>query len=159
MKALPILGMLALVLVLAACGGSKSAAKRTTVDLASSSLGQILVDGKGRTLYLFEPDTNGKSACTGSCASTWPPLTASSPTAGSGLDAASLGTIERADGTQQVTYHGHPLYTYTGDGSSAGSVKGEGIDTFGGMWYAVDGAGRAVQSSGSGSEMGGGYGY
>ena len=67
-----------------------------------------------------------------------------------------------ADGAEQVTYHGHPLYTYAADGSAAGSTKGEGLNAFGGKWYAVDGTGKAVEPAGTGSEMGGGrggYGY
>ena len=155
--------MLVLVLVVAGCGGSKSSSGGgSTVKLASSNLGRILVDGSGRTLYLFEADTSGKSTCAGACATTWPPLTAGSPTAGSGVDGGALATTRRADGSQQVTYHGHPLYYYDGDGSSAGSAKGEGLNTFGGKWYVVDGTGNAVESAGSGSEMGGGgggYGY
>jgi predicted lipoprotein with Yx(FWY)xxD motif len=155
------IALLGLVLVLAGCGGSKSSAKGSTLKLASSKLGQILVDGKGRTLYLFEADKNGQSACSGACAATWPPLTASSPSAGSGLDNAALSTTKRTDGTQQVTYHGHPLYYYAGDGTSPGSTRGENLNTFGGVWYAVDGTGKAVQPASSG-EMGsgsGGYGY
>jgi predicted lipoprotein with Yx(FWY)xxD motif len=155
--------MLVLVLVVAGCGGSKSSSgSGSTVKLASSNLGRILVDGSGRTLYLFEADTNGTSMCSGACASTWPPVTGASPNAGSGVDGGALATTKRADGTQQVTYHGHPLYYYDGDGSSAGSAKGEGLNTFGGKWYVLDAAGKAVQSAGSGSEMGGsggGYGY
>ena len=151
--------MLMLVLVLAACGGSKSSSgSGSTVKLTSSHLGRILVDDNGRTLYLFEADTNGKSTCSGTCATTWPPLTTASPTAGSGVDGGALATTTRADGTQQVTYHGHPLYYYDGDGSSAGSTKGEGLSTFGGTWYAVGGTGKGVEPASSGSEMGG-YGY
>lgn len=151
--------MLALVLVVGGCGGSKtSSGSGSTVNVAGSSLGNILVDGSGRTLYLFEADKNGTSACSGACASTWPPLTAASPTAGSGVDGGALATTKRADGTQQVTYHGHPLYYYDGDGSTAGRAKGEGLSTFGGTWYVVDGAGKAVEPASSGSEMGG-YGY
>lgn len=154
--------MFVLVVAVAGCGGSKSSDKSSTVKVFSSKLGQILVDNKGRTLYLFEADKNGKSACSGSCAATWPPLTAASPSAGSGVDGGSLATTSRPGGTQQVTYHGHPLYTYSGDGPTSGSTKGEGLNTFGGAWYAVDGAGKAVKSTGSGNDMGGGnggYGY
>jgi len=155
--------VVALVVALAGCGGSKSSSDTTsTVKLAGSKLGQILVDRKGRTLYLFASDKSGKSTCNGSCAATWPPLTASSPSAGSGVDHGALGTTTRADGTQQVTYHGHPLYTYAGDGSAPGSTKGEALKTYGGVWYVVDGAGKGVEPASSGSEMGGSrgsYGY
>jgi predicted lipoprotein with Yx(FWY)xxD motif len=159
--------LLAVVLALAGCGGSKKSNSAqsggtASVNLTGSKLGKILVDAKGRTLYLFEADKNGKSACTGSCAGTWPPFTAASPSAGNGLDDGALATTTRADGTQQVTYHGHPLYYYAGDGKAAGSTKGEDLNTFGGAWYVVDGAGKAVEPSGSGGDMsggGGGYGY
>jgi len=155
--------LVGVVLALAGCGGSgsKSSATGSTVKLASSKLGRILVDGKGRTLYLFAADKNGTSTCSGACAATWPPLTAASASAGDGLDGGALGTTKRADGTQQVTYHGHPLYRYAGDGPP-GSTKGENLNTFGGAWYVVNAAGKAVQPASSGSEMGGsrgGYGY
>ena len=158
----------ALAVALAGCGGSKSSSSTAssgggngTVKLAKTSLGQILVDRSGRTVYLFKADKDGKSTCSGSCASTWPPVTASSPTAGSGVDRGSLGTTSRADGTQQVTYHGHPLYYYAGDGKAPGSTKGEGLDTFGGEWDAVDASGKSVESSSGemGGGGGGGYGY
>jgi predicted lipoprotein with Yx(FWY)xxD motif len=102
--------LVGLVLALAGCGGSgsKSSATGSTVKLASSKLGRILVDGKGRTLYLFAADTNGTSTCSGACAATWPPLTAASASAGDGLDGGALGTTKRADGTQQVTITGTP---------------------------------------------------
>jgi predicted lipoprotein with Yx(FWY)xxD motif len=152
-----------MLLALAGCGSKKSNSAQSgsgaSVQLAGSKLGQILVDAQGRTLYLFEADKNGKSACTGSCAGTWPPFTAASPSAGNGLDGGALATTARADGTQQVTYHGHPLYYYAGDETSAGSTKGEGLDTFGGAWYVVDGTGKAVQPGSGGDMSGGGYGY
>src|SRR5689334_212687 len=94
---------LALVVAVAGCGGSKSSDKSSTVKLAGSKLGRILVDDKGRTLYLFEADTNGTSTCSGTCAATWPPLNAASPSGGSGIADGALATTTRADGTQQVT--------------------------------------------------------
>src|SRR4051794_26647126 len=131
--------LVAALVVLAGCGGSKSSSGGNT-KLASSTLGKILVDRSGRTLYLFEADKNGTSTCSGACPATWPPYKV---------------------GTKQVSYHGHPLYYYAGDGQTPGSTKGEGLNTFGGSWYAVDASGRAVEPTGSGSEMGGsgGYGY
>jgi predicted lipoprotein with Yx(FWY)xxD motif len=165
MKWLPTIGALlvASMLVLAGCGSSKSKSGNSgTVNLAGSKLGKILVDGKGRTLYLFESDKSGKSTCSGACAATWPPLTAGSPNGGNGVDGSALATTKRADGTEQVTYHSHPLYYYAGDGSSPGSTKGENLHTFGGAWYVVDGGGKAVEPNGSGGDMssgGGGYGY
>ena len=82
-----------------------------TVDVANSGLGKILVDSQGRTLYLFKKDSGTKSACTGACASAWPPLRANGkPTVGGGANASMVGTTTRSDGKPQVTYNGHPLY-------------------------------------------------
>ena len=80
----------------------------------------MLVDAKGRTLYLFEADKGPMSACGGACASVWPPLmTTGKPTAGPGVTASKLGTTKRSDGATEVTYNGHPLYTYAGDSAPA----------------------------------------
>ena len=114
-----------------------------TIKVASSSLGSIAVDATGRTLYLFMQDSGGKSACTGGCASTWPPLTITgSATAGAGIDASKLGTISRPDGSTQVTYNGHPLYRYSGD-SAPGNTNGQGV---GGNWFVVSPAGEAIRT-------------
>jgi predicted lipoprotein with Yx(FWY)xxD motif len=118
-----------------------------TLDTASSSLGTILVDQEGKTLYLFEADSTNKSNCSGSCATYWPPVTTSGKAAaGSGVSAAMIGTAMRSDGTSQVTYAGHPLYWFSGD-SKPGDTNGEGLTNFGGAWYAVSPAGKAVTSS------------
>ncbi|HWJ31261.1 MAG TPA: hypothetical protein VNR59_02875 [Gaiellaceae bacterium] len=135
MTRLLMLGALALVVV--GCGGSKSSSGTSDVKLANSKLGKIAVDRSGRTLYLFESDKNGKSTCSGACAVTWPPYKV---------------------GSEQVVYHGHPLYYYAGDKRTPGSTKGEDLDTFGGSWYVVDGNGNAVEPASDG-EMGGGGGY
>jgi len=100
-------------------------------------LGKILVDSEGFTLYDFHKDKGGKSACYGACANVWPPLTASgAPRATSGVEAAKLGTTKRSDGTIQVTYAGHPLYTYVTD-TKPGEVKGNDFSSFGAQWYAL----------------------
>ena len=95
------------------------------------------------------------------CSKAWPPLrTSGKPHAGRGVKAALLGTIKRKDGAPQVTYNGHPVYLYTGD-TAAGQANGEGINHFGGLWYAVTTAGTAAMpsgGSGSGNGSGGGYG-
>ena len=154
-------------LAVTACGGGDngtgSAAPTTsrqsaTVDQATAgNLGQILVDAKGRTLYLFQKDTGTNSACTGACATNWPPLPdAGTPTVGTGLTAAKVGTTMRSDGTQQVTYNGHPLYLYVGD-QKPGDTNGQGINAFGGGWFVLSPAGDMV--SGTGSNSGGGNGY
>lgn len=141
-------------LAVAACGGSSGGAYggstaskpsgKGSVALASTKLGKVLVDGNGRTLYLFEADKGAMSRCDGACASAWPPLTTSGkPTAGAGVVAAKLGTAKRADGTTGVTYDGHPLYTYAGDGAP-GQTTGEGLTDYGAPWYALSAAGQSV---------------
>jgi predicted lipoprotein with Yx(FWY)xxD motif len=115
-----------------------------TVKTATSSLGRIVVDGKSHTLYLFQKDKNGKSACSGACAQNWPPLlTKGKPKAGAGAKAALLGTTRRADGTTQVTYNKHPLYTFVGDAGKKGATNGEGLNAFGARWYVVAAKGTA----------------
>jgi predicted lipoprotein with Yx(FWY)xxD motif len=115
-----------------------------TIAVKSNSLGQILVDGKGMTLYLFEKDTGTMSTCTGACAQFWPPVTTKgAPKAGTGIAAGKLGTTNRSDGSTQVTYNGHPVYYYGGDQKS-GDVNGQGQNTFGGLWYVISPAGDAV---------------
>ena len=115
-----------------------------TVASRMTSLGQILVDGNGMTIYLFEKDKGTTSMCDASCAQFWPPVTTSgAPKAGSGVTAAKLGTTKRADGTTEVTYNGHPLYLYTGD-KSPGDVTGQGLNAFGALWYVVSPAGMEV---------------
>jgi predicted lipoprotein with Yx(FWY)xxD motif len=149
-----VIGIAVVALVVAACGGSSgglyggsTAAKpsgKGAVALASTKLGKVLVDGKGRTLYLFEADKGTVSACAGACASAWPPLTTSGkPAAGAGVLAAKLGTAKRPDGTTGVTYAGHPLYTYAGDGAP-GQTTGEGLTDYGAPWYALSAAGKTV---------------
>jgi predicted lipoprotein with Yx(FWY)xxD motif len=124
-----------------ASGGASSVAM---VSAASTSLGMILVDGSGRTLYLFEKDQPNQSACAGACAAAWPvDQSSGTPKAGSGVTASMLGTIKRSDNTTQVTYNKHPLYYYSGD-SGAGQHNGQGVDAFGAKWYVVTPAGGAV---------------
>jgi predicted lipoprotein with Yx(FWY)xxD motif len=118
-----------------------------TVAATSTKLGQILVDGNGRTLYLFQKDQPDQSACAGGCASAWPPGQSSgTPKAGSPVQASLLGTIKRSDGTTQVTYNHHPLYYYSGD-SGAGQQNGQGLNAFGALWYVVAPSGEAVTSA------------
>ena len=153
-----------------ASGGASSVA---TVSATSTSLGMILVDGSGRTLYLFAKDQPNQSACSGACAAAWPvDQSSGTPKAGSGVTASMLGTIKRSDNTTQVTYNQHPLYYFQGD-SGAGQHNGQGVDAFGAKWFVVGPAGGAVSggatattpangggygsSSGSGSGSGSGY--
>ena len=153
----------AIALVSTACGssaysaggyGSPPAASTTTrvaaatVGVRHTSLGRVIVDSKGRTLYLFEKDTSRRSACSGQCAQFWPPLlTHGTPVARTGVKRSLLGKIRRADGTQQVTYAGHPLYLYVGD-TKPGQTNGEGSQEFGAGWDALSPSGKKIESDG-----------
>jgi predicted lipoprotein with Yx(FWY)xxD motif len=120
------------------------AATAATVSTSNTKLGQILVDGSGRTLYLFRKDQPNQSACSGACAAAWPvDQSAGTPKASSGVKASMLGTIKRGDGTTQVTYNKHPLYYYSGD-SGPGQQSGQNLNAFGAKWYVVAPAGSAV---------------
>ena len=159
-------GLLLAALAVAGCGGggsssSSSASPATTsgrtVNVANTGLGQVLVNSQGRTLYLFGKDAGSTSACTGACASNWPPLRANGkPTLGSGANASLVGTITRSDGKPQVTYNGHPLYLFKGD-QKAGDTNGEGLTAFGGTWNAVSSSGDQVVSNQASNSGGGGY--
>jgi len=136
-------GAMGLLAASALAGGSSSQAN-ATLSLRQSDLGQILVSARGRTLYLFMKDRNGKSTCSGSCAAYWPPLMKTGTVSvGPGVKRALVGTTKRANGRLQVTYNGHPLYTFALD-KSAGQTKGQGSSNFGAKWYAVSAKGRAV---------------
>lgn len=129
---------------LAAASVAGNARANSTVSLAKTKLGMILVNSRGHTLYLFAKDRNGTSACSGSCARFWPPLLSSGkPTAGSGVKPSLLGKTRRSDGRLQVTYNRHPLYTYEFD-KQAGQTRGEGSLAFGARWYAVSARGTKV---------------
>ena len=111
-------------------------------------LGTVLVDGQGRTLYLFEPDMqSGGSTCYGSCARAWPPLLlpagVSAPLAGTGVSAGLLGTTHRTGGTVQVTYNKWPLYLWIGD-TRPGQATGQALANDGGLWYVVSPSGNAI---------------
>ena len=130
-------------------GSSAAASSAVTLKAASSTLGKILVDQDGKTLYLFEADAMNKSNCSGGCATVWPPITVNgTATAGSGVSAKLIGTTRRPDGSSEVTYAGHPLYWYEGD-SNPGDTNGEGLTDFGGSWDAVSPAGKAVENDNS----------
>jgi predicted lipoprotein with Yx(FWY)xxD motif len=104
---------------------------------AAPKLGKIIVDSKGLTLYDFHKDKGGKSACYGACEQGWPPLRSEGePQAGEGAMASKLGTTERKDGTTQVTYDGHPLYTFVED-KKPGEANGNDTSAFGAQWYAL----------------------
>jgi len=170
------LGIGLLALVIAGCGSSSSSSSSNTstaskaksavaVDLGATKAGKVLVGPNGRAVYLFEKDKGTTSECSGACAKAWPPLTTSAkPTAGTGVTASMLGITKRADGTEQVTYNGHPLYYFEGDKKS-GTIAGQGLDAFGAEWYVVGATGSKVEkgeaksgskdSSSSSSDSGG----
>jgi predicted lipoprotein with Yx(FWY)xxD motif len=155
----------ALVVALAACGGNDDEGSSTaataapttaaakgansvTVAVASSSLGDILVDADGRTLYAFTKDKGDQSACSGECAANWPALTGTA-TAGTGAQAALLSTSVQANGDSQVTYGGRPLYYFAGD-AKPGDTNGQGV---GNVWFALTADGELVKEK----PAGGGY--
>jgi predicted lipoprotein with Yx(FWY)xxD motif len=138
---------------------SSSAATGTEIMTGSGSAGTFLVDGKGRTLYLWEADTAGKSTCTGPCAGAWPPVPATGTVSASGGALSSdLTTITRSDGSKQAAYDGHPLYYFSGD-SSSGQTNGQGSNAFGAKWWLVAPAGTAITGSGTATKSTGGGGY
>ncbi len=133
--------------------GGKQVSNPAAIPLAVVSaqnvgdLGKVLVDSEGRTLYDFHKDRRSRysaksSACYGACAKDWPPLlTGGEPEAGTGASPTKLGTFKRKDGTLQVTYFGHPLYTYVGD-KKPGEGNGNDAKAFGGQWHALERGGE-----------------
>ena len=118
---------------------------RPTVQVRRTGLGKILVDSRGRTLYLFKKDTGGRSRCSGSCAVNWPPLLATGRlAAGSGVTGSKLGTTRRSDGKTQVVYNRHPLYRFVGD-TKPGNTNGQGLTAFGAVWVVVSPAGNEIR--------------
>ena len=157
-------GAAALVAATALAGTSSRAHARASgalVTLRKTALGVVLVDARGRTLYLFQKDHNGLSTCTTACAAYWPPLVShGTPRAGAGIKR-SLLTLGRAhSGVRQVLYAGHPLYRFVGD-KRAGQTTGEGLNNFGAEWYVVAASGQKVEAkssaTGVGSSYSGGY--
>jgi predicted lipoprotein with Yx(FWY)xxD motif len=137
------------------------------ITTAKSSGGEYLTNGSGRAIYLFLADSKDKSACSGACASAWPPvIVTGQPTASGSAQASDLGTITRTGGTKQVTYDGHPLYYYAGD-TGAGMDNGQGLDGFGAKWWLVAPSGSSITTSvtlsggskASPTASSGGYGY
>jgi predicted lipoprotein with Yx(FWY)xxD motif len=134
-----------LLAALAQAGGSSHSRTGAVVALKKTALGTILVDARGRTLYLFEKDRNGASMCDSACATYWPPLTSQgAPRAGKGLQQSKLRLARSRGGTRQVIYAGHPLYRFAGD-TRAGQTAGEGLDNFGAEWYALAANGHKVE--------------
>ena len=187
------LSLIAFALIVAGCGGSSSSSysstqpNKTTASNAAGSantagatvaaagnpeLGTVLVDSQGFTVYNFAKDRGTMSSCYGACAEFWPPVTTEgAPSSGGGAQSSKLGTTKRKDGTVQVTYAGHPLYTFAED-QQPGEANGNGITAFGAVWNALNQSGTAVAASSategeagtapesSGESSGGGrYGY
>jgi predicted lipoprotein with Yx(FWY)xxD motif len=154
--------LLIAVVLIAGCGGSSSKSSSTgatsssggsssgssTVKVAKvSGYGSALVSASGKSLYLLSTDPSGGSKCLGACAKTWIPLTVSgTPSAGSGAKSSLLSTFKRSDGTTQVLYDKHALYTYSG----TGTTSGEGQASDGGVWYLVSPSGSAIKHSSAG---------
>jgi predicted lipoprotein with Yx(FWY)xxD motif len=139
---------------------SGASASSVVIGTRSTSIGTVLVNAQGHTLYWFAKDTPTASNCTGTCASYWPPVLGT-PKAASGASLPkAFGTIKRAGGQTQATYDGHPLYTYASD-TSAGMTSGNGLNLSGGLWWAMTPSGSkpaaAPSSSSSSSGYGGGY--
>ena len=144
MLLISVTALVAFVFVGVAIAASKPTTRSATVTTARTSLGRILVDGRGRSLYLFEKDMRGRSACSGVCASYWPPfLTSGNTTAINGAKKSLLGSIRRADGKRQVTYAGHPLYFFSGD-TKRGQTNGEGLNDFGAGWCVLASSGKKI---------------
>ena len=160
---LPITVAITMTLVVAGCGSSSSGSGGSSYGGASAGGGYgdskpaksdsaaialrngHLVDGQGRSLYLFEADKTRSSTCSGQCAQAWPPVVAKGePSPAKGVRAGLLGTSARGDGDNQVTYAGHPLSRYAGD-QAAGETNGQGLDQFGAEWYLVMANGRPLE--------------
>lgn len=145
--------------------GASSAATATISAKSVPGVGTVLVNGQGQTLYMLTSEQAGKITCTqaNGCTQAWPEtlLTngAAAAMAGSGVRASLLGTVKDASGNLEVTYNHWPLYTFSGD-SGPGVAKGQGLTSFGGTWYVLNGSGNPVTSSLSGNvSSGGGNGY
>ena len=115
-----------------------------TLSVAASRYGRIIVDGQGRTLYLFDAERSTTPECYGACAVAWPPLLVNnSPVAGGGLSQSLIATVARRDGSMQVAYNGHALYLYAGD-RAAGEIKCQAVVEYGGGWFVVDVQGNKI---------------
>ena len=116
----------------------------TMLKVEKTSIGKVVANSKGHTLYMFRADKGPTSSCYGQCTTYWPPLlTSGKPVAAPGIKASLLGTTMRKDGKLQVTYKGHPLYTFVGD-KKAGQTAGEGSNASGAKWYALAPSGATI---------------
>jgi len=122
--------------------GTSAGGATTEVTTATTPLGEILVDSKGMTLYVYAKDTTGKSTCNAACASAWPPLAGAVAKAGSSVSESSLTVITRDDGSKQIAINGQPLYTFASD-TKAGDTNGQGV---GGVWFVVQPDGTPIKA-------------
>jgi predicted lipoprotein with Yx(FWY)xxD motif len=152
-------------LAVAGCGSASGSVsppttkdgRAATLGVANESLGKILVNSRGHTLYLFQRDSGKTSECTGACAANWPPLLEkAAPKVGTGATTSLLASATRPDGSRQITYNNHPLYTFVKD-TKPGDTNGEGLTAFGGTWYAISPAGNQVVGQPAGAGGYGGY--
>jgi predicted lipoprotein with Yx(FWY)xxD motif len=157
-------GLAAAAVVLAACGSNSTppassasnpaaAAASVAIKTMTTSKGTVLVTASGLTLYWFANDTATQSNCNGSCASYWKPLLGTAAAVSGTSLPHGFGTVKRADGQMQITYDGHPLYTYTGD-TASGQVNGNGLNASGGMWWAITPTGSELGASTASSTSG-----
>jgi predicted lipoprotein with Yx(FWY)xxD motif len=146
-----------MVAALIASGHGAAATMSPQIKVSTTTkYGTILVDAKGRTLYVLTADKRGKSSCYGQCASFWPPMIASnSHVTATGLKSSLLRTTTRTDGRLQVSYNGHPLYRFAKD-TKPGQTNGQGLNAFGGMWWVLSPAGTPIKQAAA--PAGGGYG-
>ena len=149
MKRLSILVSAIVVVAIATTGLASACGGRATLALRQTKLGKILVNGRGRTLYMFAADKRNKDNCitrtASDCLHVWPALaTSGKPVAKAGVKPSLIGTIKLSNGQTQVTYAGHPLYTYIAD-SRAGQMFGEGVLQSGARWYVLNGAGNVIK--------------
>lgn len=143
---LALAGGIAALLALSLSGSSTTKASGPSVSVGSSSLGKILVDSRGLTLYTYGHDKRNESFCTDVCARVWPPATVSgTPTVATGVSRARLKTIKRSDHLTQLVYGGHPLYAFSED-TRRGQMGGEG---FLGVWFVVSPAGKPIKRPGT----------
>jgi predicted lipoprotein with Yx(FWY)xxD motif len=151
-SSLAALAVVVVVLTIAVSGGSATKVKPTPLNAGSAlsvehtTLGNVLVDANGRTLYLFEGDKRNRSTLSHAGFAVWPAFTSvGKPQAENGVSAAHIAII-KSDGKRQVTYYGHPLYYYVGDKAS-GETHGQGLKEFGALWYALSAKGSSVTSA------------
>ena len=153
LSALAVFAALALI-VAGHSGSARAAAAHTASSVAVKTrkikgLGTVLVNTKGRTLYVFMKDAHSRVTCTGSCAQFWPPLkwrSSGRPRAGGSAKSKLLSSDPDPAGGKVVTYNKWPLYTYAGD-SAAGDANGQGVDQSGGKWYVISAGGKVVKHS------------